>query len=146
MRKLIGGLLIVACLLPIPAKAADAVEPASCAVISVRDEDEAYINAVKYPVGSTLWLTNCIAYNATTTNGAVQGLDTVTIDVDVGRVSTNINYSGTVVSAVAGTWWSAILVPTDVVANEFSIQIKLTDENTNIYIYPLKKLHTRDAL
>jgi hypothetical protein len=41
-------------------------------------------------------------------------------------------------------WWCSITVPTNITYPY--VQVKLTDENTNSYIYPLKTINTKAQL
>jgi len=47
-------------------------------------------------------------------------------------------------SATGGAWWFLTTVPTNY-QNPY-VQIKVTDSNTNIYIYPWKIISTTDPL
>lgn len=124
--------------------AGDAVEPAAIEFVCLREESQGFASDVYFFENSTVRCTNCVLYSGTTTNSAVQGLDAVTIDVDVGNTSTNINYSGMAMVASNGTWWCDIEVPEDIPT--CYLQIKITDENTNSYIYPWKMIKTKASL
>lgn len=126
------------------ALAGDVVEPASGTVTSLRSEAQGYLSSSYYFMGSTLRLTNCVIYAGTTTNSAVQGLDGVAIELKVGTAATNVTYAGTAIVASNGTWWCDITVP-DFVTVPY-LQIKVTDENTNSYIYPWKIIRTQTSL
>jgi hypothetical protein len=125
------------------ATAGDAVEPAKGAVVCVRDEGVAYINATEYYRGTTLLLTNCVVYSGTTTN-TPQGLSNVTVTCKFGLSTTNVTFSGTVASAAAGTWWASFSVPTNWEAPY--LQVQITDENTNTFIYPWKMVRTKAGM
>lgn len=124
--------------------AGDAVAPASCTVTNLRGEAQGYISSTYYFSDSTLRLTNCVLYSGTSTNSAVQGLDAVSIELKVGTASTNITYAGEAIVASNGTWWCDITVPTFVSVPY--LQIKITDENTNSFIYPWKIIRTQTSL
>jgi len=124
--------------------AADDVSPASVTITNLREEAVGNVSEETYYEGTTLRLTNCVAFSGTTTNSAVQGLDTVTVSVDVGTSTTNRSFSGTVQAAASGTWWCDIVVP-DFVSAPY-LQVKLEDASGSIYIYPWKQLKTKDSL
>lgn len=126
-----------------PASAADAVQPASCCITNIRDEAESYISGLYYFEGTTLVLTNCHMYASTTTS-TVQRLSGVTIKVDVGTTTTNIQYTGHAISTNLGTWWVSFPVPVGLPT--VFLQTKVTDVNTNTYIYPWKMMRTKTAL
>jgi uncharacterized protein (TIGR03437 family) len=125
---------------------ADDVAPATLSITNVRDEAQAYVpnGSTYYFEGTTLRLTNCTMYAGTSTNSSAQGLDSVTIDIDVGTTSTNVNYSGTAQVASNGTYYCDITVPENL-ATAY-IQVKITDASTNVYIYPWKMIRTKDPL
>lgn len=124
----------------LPVRAADAVEPASATITNARTDKVSVIPGSFYQ-GTTLVLTN---NRALMSGGATQGLDGVTIDVNVGSVSSSSHYTGTVISAAAGTWWVRITVPTNEVLP--LLQVKLTDAATNVFIYPLRQLSAQAPL
>lgn len=127
-----------------PVAASDAVTPAQLTMNSIRDEVVGYPTDVSYFEGSTLLLTNCVMYAGTTTNSAKQGLVDVTIQVKIGTATTNQTYSGTVQVASNGTWTCTASVPTN--SGQCYLQVKITDVNTNSYIYPWKILNHKSAL
>lgn len=141
MRRI---LVIALALLAAGARAADAVAPASCTITNVRGEALEYVSDETYYEDTTLRLTNCVIYAGTSTNSAVQGLDGVTVQVSVGNTTTNIDYTATVQSAEAGSWWCDIVVPSFTPSPY--LQIKVTDASTNSYIYPWKMIRTKDSL
>jgi opacity protein-like surface antigen len=124
--------------------AADAVEPASVAVTSLRGEAILAVSQSSFFEGTTLRLTNNIAYAGTTTNSARQGLTDVTLEVRVGSLTTNAPYVGHVASATNGAWWCDIQIPTNL--SSVYLQLKLTDATTNIYIYPWKTVNIMQPL
>lgn len=127
-------------------RVAQALEPASASVISLRGEAAGKAVSVEYFYRlSTLRLTNCVAYASTNTSGAVQSLDGVTVELRLGLVATNSTaYTGTVVVASNGTWWCDITVPD---TDDTYLQLKLTDTNTaTSYIYPWKTIKTKESL
>ena len=121
--------------------AGDAVTPATCTFTSARTDTQSYVSDTEYYRGSSLLLTNCLIL---TTGGATQGLDAVTVEVRWGSTASMLCYTGTVQSAAAGTWWMSFTVPTNYEAP--NIQIKVTDSNTNSYIYPWRLVHTKQAM
>jgi hypothetical protein len=126
------------------AGAADTVEPANATITSLRDEGIGYVSTtVSYYEGSTLRFTNCVLYSGATTNTARQGLDEVTVTVDIGNTATNVEYDGVVIST-NGVWGCDVTVPTDV--SPCYMQLKITDTLGTSYIYPWKIVQTTDAL
>ena len=141
MRKMLC--LIVAGLVAVVVLAGDAVEPNSCTFTNFRGEA-----VVSVPVGTiyrstSLVFTNCVLYSGTTTNAAVQGLDGCTVQVSVGDLSTNTDYTATVTSTNLGKWGCAILIP-DMAT--FLIQVKVTDGQTNSYVYPSKSMSAEQSM
>ena len=122
-----------------PARAADAVEPASVSFNCFRGEAITAAAQSYFFESTTLRLTNCVAWSGTTTNSARQGLASVAVEVKVGTLSSNVAYSGVVEVATNGTFGCDITVPTNM-ASVF-LQIKLTDSSTNVFIYPWKVLN-----
>lgn len=135
---------IVTAALVVAAVADDDVEPASVTVTNTRgDTANAQISDTTYYEGSTLRFTNCVLYAGTDTNSSLQGLTGVTVDVDVGNATTNITYTASVTDT-NGQWSVDLTVP-DFVSATY-MQIKLTDANTNSYIYPWKRILTKDSM
>lgn len=132
------ALFVAAC-----AGAGSAVEPASCAITNVRDEAVSYASQLVFYEGNSLRLTNCVMY-ADTAGVELQMLTNVTITVSVGTTATNVDYVGTVTSASQGKWAATIVVPAFVTAPY--VQVKITDEHTNSYIYPWKGLYTTPSM
>lgn len=142
--------LILFCALAVvayPARAADAVEPASCSVTNFRGEAVTSLSAESFYMGATLLLTNCTLYAGTGTNSAKQGLDEVSIELKLGDTTLATTYTGTVAGATSnGSWWAALVVPTNSPGSPVWLQIKITDANTNSYIYPWRSLSRATAL
>ncbi len=135
------GLLVV--LVVCNASAGDAVSPGSVTnLVNTRGEDEATLSGV-YFTGTTLLFTNALCLTAA---GTTQALNAVTINFDVGNTSTNIPYTGTVYKSGATTnrWWASIEVPD--ISGSVNLQTKITDESSNVYIYPWKRLSVKDPL
>ena len=141
MRLMIAAAVALLVGLVVFAMAADAVSPQTCTFTSARTDTASYIDATEYYRGSSLLFTNCLIL---TTGGATQGLDTVTVEMRWGSTASMLCYTGTVQSAAAGTWWMSFTVPTNYEAP--NIQIKVTDSNTNSYIYPWRLVHTKQAM
>ena len=133
--------VIAVVVLAVAANAADAVEPATLTFTNTRADAQAYASSEYYYEATTLRLTNCVAQ---TTNAIAQGLDSVTVEVRVGTTVTNIAYTGTVQVATGGVWDCDVTIPSDLATTY--IQTKLTDNGTNIYIYPWKMLRTKQPL
>ena len=62
----------------------------------------------------------------------------------MGTSSTNVDYTGAAQVASNGTWHCDVVVPAFVQSPV--MQLKLTDENTNTFIYPHKKVKTKASL
>jgi hypothetical protein len=124
--------------------AADEVVPASLTITNLRDEATDFATPVEFFKGTSLRLTNCVAFAGTTTNSARQGLTDVTIEVKVGNTTTSATYSGTAQVATNGTWFCDVTVPTN--SGACSLQVKITSATTNSYIYPWKHLNRKDAI
>lgn len=135
MKKFLMAAVLAAICSVWPAHAGDAVEPNSVTFTNFRAQAVETLNVGTIYRGSTLLFTNCQVYAGTSTNAAVQGLSGVTVQVSVGDLSTNVDYTATVSSTNAGRWGCAVTVPN---MATFLLQVKLTDENTNTYIYPNK--------
>lgn len=146
-RIRIGIVAAVAAVLASAALAQSEVAPATAVITNFRGEAEGYMTPdITYFQGTTILLTNCVAYSGGSTSSAVQGLQGVTITVDVGTSTSNRTYTGTAISTNAGTWTARIVVP-DWALNP-SLQLKLTDSTagTNVYIYPWKNIKSKAAL
>lgn len=145
MKKLILAAIVAMAVSGLfPARAADAVQPASCTITNFRSETESYISGQYYFEGTTLLLTNCVMYSGTSTSSTPQGLSGVTIAVDVGTTTTNLSYAGTAISTNLGTWWASVTVPSNLPT--VYVQVKITDESTNTFIYPWKYMRTKASL
>ena len=143
MMKRLLTVAVVGLLFVWPVRAADTVEPANVTIRSVRGEAVSAISSEVFYDGSSLLFTNCVCLSDTA--GIVtQGLDTVTITLNIGSTVTNVEYDGTAGSG--NTNWSAsITVPTNITGT-INVQVKLTDATTNIYIYPWKTLAHKEAM
>ena len=124
--------------------ASDAVEPASVAVTSLRSEAVVAVSPSAFFAGTTLRLTNCVAYAGTTTNSAKQGLTDVDLEIRIGTTSSNAAYAGTAANVTNGTWWCDVTLPTNL--STVYLQLKLTDSVTNNYIYPWKVINITEPL
>ena len=116
-----------------PVSAADAVTPATITINSIRDEAQLYVSDAFYYEGCSIRFTNCVMYSGTSTNSVVQGLSQATIQVAIGNTATSAMYSGTAQIAASGTWTCDCIVPTN--SGTCYMQLKITDVNTNSYIY-----------
>ena len=126
------------------ALAGDGVAPASTNIINRRtDTGTGSISSTVFYKGSTLLFTNCYMFTA---SGATQGLDEVVVDINIGNTSSNVAYTGNVyvVSSVTNKWWRSVEIPD--ITGTMSVQIKVTDANTNIYIYPWQNLAVKSSL
>jgi hypothetical protein len=123
-----------------PGLAADTVAAANATFTNIRGEAVGTVSGSYYR-GATLNLTNCVA--CTTNAATIQGLDSVTVMVSVGNLTTNIDYTATVQVAASGTWHCTVAVP-DLAS--FSIQVKVTDSLTNSYIYPAKVMAAEQSM
>lgn len=119
------------------------VEPATVTVTNTRgDSANAAVPGIYYKE-ATLRFTNCVMFAGSSTNSARQGLDGVTITVSMGTAQTNIDYSATATDT-NGVWFCDVTVPSFVTPPY--VQVKVTDANTNTYIYPWKSLSTIDSM
>jgi len=143
MMKRLLVLTVIGLLFVWPVRAADTVEPANVTIRSVRGEAVSAISSEVFYDGSSLLFTNCVCLSDTA--GIVtQGLDTVTITLNIGSTVTNVEYSGTA-DGDNTNWWASVTVPTNITGT-ISVQVKLTDATTNIYIYPWKTLAHKEAM
>jgi len=127
-----------------PVHAADAVVPAMLTITNVRDEAMGYANDVSFFEGATLRLTNCVMYAGSSTNSARQALNSITIQVTTVNSSTSHTYAGSAQVETNGTWSCDAIVPTN--SGQLYLQVKITDVNTNVFIYPWKILNHKAAL
>ena len=137
MRTRMLGLAVIGALgFCLAAQSADAVSPISITFTNKRDEAVQTLAGRTVYQGVSLCFTNCKMY-ADSGGSTPQGLDGCTVRVSVGTLATNIDYTATVLSAPNGTWWRTVTVPA---LSTFNIQVKVTDSNTNSYIYANKVL------
>jgi hypothetical protein len=144
MRKTAWALSGLAALLVIPAlwvlaNPGDRVSPATAQVINTRGENVAALSG-SYVKTSTVIFTNCYCYDA---NSNTQGLDNVEVEITIGNASYGVTvYTATVYSVGVATnfWQLQATVPN--IAGTTQVQTKLTDENSNVFIYPLKTMST----
>lgn len=124
--------------------ASDAVEPASVSITSLRGESASLtVSAESFYQGTTILFTNCVLYSGTTTNTARQGLTDVDVELRVGTLEASTAYTATVQNT-NGQWWASITAPTNLTAA--FVQVKITDVNTNVFIYPWKTLLIQEPL
>ena len=124
---------------------ADNVAPASATFTNCRaDTVNGTISQTYYVEGTTLLMTNCVIYSGGTTSSAVQGLRGVASEIRIGDLFSSTAYTGHVISAASGTWWTSITVPTNY--SSTFLQMKLTDASTNSFIYPLRIIRTVQPL
>jgi len=141
MKKLVAVVMLGVSLIAGPVQAADAVEPPMLSFTNARSSTVSYISDTEYYRGTSLLFTNCVLQ---TTNGAIQGLDGVTIELKWGTTATNHTFVPTVQDAATGKWFLNMTVPTNWEAP--NMQIKVTDANTNSYIYPWRLIHTKASM
>ena len=101
----------------------------------------ASVQAPSYFRGTTIRLTNCIAFAA---GGATQDLTSVGIIIRAGNTATNIQVYGKPQSAVNGTFTADAILPTSGGA-VMKIQLRLTNGPT-IYIYPELEIAVEGAI
>ena len=124
-------------------QSADSVEPASVTITNIRSEAVQTISwAGTVYQATSLLFTNCVVYSDTE-GSVVQGLNGVTVQVSVGNLSTNVDYNATVMSTNAGTWYCNVTVPS---LSSYYVQVKLTDSQTNSYIYPNKTMSASQSM
>ena len=131
------------------ARAADVVSPATLSVTNFRGVAAGEIASfTEFYIGSSLLLTNCTMYTGTNSASAVQGLDAVTIQVTLGNSSiTPTELTDSSIVASNGTWWASATLPSIGSSGlHYNLQVKITDANTNSYIYPWLELKTKPAL
>jgi hypothetical protein len=128
------------------ARAADAVQPAMVTVTNWRSDTISAVSAVTYYEGATLRFTNCVVYaTGSDTNGTIQGLEDVDVDLTIGTTSTSHVYQATVDDVDDGTWSANITVPSW--TGQLYMQLKLTDAvSTNSFIYPWKTISKQAPL
>lgn len=142
MKKILILNTLVLALLLGSVRAADSVEPATITFnLSRSDTAESFVSASEYYKNASLRFTNCVLY---TTGTVVQALSDVTLELKFGTSSTNLTYTPTVTSTNLGKWTLDITVPTNFDAPY--MQMKITDVNTNSYIYPWRRIHTKASL
>jgi len=122
----------------------DVLDPPTAAVTNIRSEAVAQIPGGPYYEGTTLRLTNNLAYSGGSTSSAVQGLAGMTVEARVGDLFSSTAYTGTVQVATAGTWTVSFPIPSNYPTTY--LQTKLTDSLGNTYIYPLKIIKTAQPL
>ncbi len=144
LRKLITAAAILSVCLVYPARASDAVEPATLTITNIRAEAEGPASTAYYYKGDTLRLTNCVLLSGTSTSSAPQGLSDVTIELKVGNALTSTAYSGTAQVESNGTWGCDTTVPTN--EGRCYLQVKITDVNSNNYTYSWKEILLKDPL
>ena len=128
-----------------PARAGDAVQPASVTINSYRTEGVSTLSAQEYYIGDTLRFTNCVAWaSGTDTNGVRQGLSNVTVQVTLGTQTTGTTYTESVSDASKWLWSCDTTVPD--LTGQVYMQLRLTDENTNSFTYPWKTVQRKARL
>jgi hypothetical protein len=126
-------------------RADDPVTPSDSSPIFTRSESYGTVTNGPFYKGTTLLLTNCFV-SAGVGMSPTQGLAGVTCEVKVGNATTTwLTTTGVVQSAAAGTFYVSFTVPTNA-DNSALLQLKITDSNTNSYIYPWKTIPVRSAL
>jgi len=123
------------------AEAVDAVAPISITFTNKRDEAQQTLVGRTVYQGVSLCFTNCKMY-ADSSGTLAQGLSGCTVNLSVGTLGTNVDYTATVLSAPNGTWWRTVTVPA---LSTFNIQVKVTDTNNNSYIYANKVLSANSS-
>lgn len=148
MNRTLPALLLLLALAVYPAHAADSVEPQSITVNNLRNvASGAQASTVEFYQGASILFTNCVCYTGTNTSTAVQGLDSVAVELTLGNsTSTTRVFTATVQVASNGTWWCAATIPPGGSSFTCYAQVKLTDAATNTYIYPWLKILTKEAL
>ena len=142
MKKLI--IIIFAVLLGLCSMLVADVDPATVVVNCLRGSEVTDISSETYYTDSSLMITGTI-YNAASTNGAVQDLTDVDIEVKFGNVSQGSNiYTGTVSDATSGTFYVIGTIPTN--KSPINVQYKITDTNDVSYIYPWHNVKVKDAM
>ena len=131
------------CFLCLLASLAPAATPVSASVTNLFGEEEDYISQADYFWGTTLLLTNCIAYAGSTTSSPRQDLTGRTLQLKIGSISSNLSYTAYPSDASNGLWWASIIIPT----NWAIPKIQLTIDPTNSpIIYQPKLLKAKQPL
>ena len=139
-RYLIFGAVVLSAIIGL-VKAADTVDPATITGTNNRADSLTYFSETIFFKGASLQWTNC---SLQTTGTVVQGLSGVTIQMKWGSAGTNVTFNQVVTSTNLGKWSLLMSVPTN--WDNPSIQIKITDANTNTFIYPWRLIHVKDAM
>lgn len=143
MKKTVILAAVLALAAGLSVRASDAVEPATLVITNFRGEAIVNVSEISYYNGTSLQFSNCVLFAGASTNAARQGLEDVTVEIKIGNLSTNDTYTADSVGT-NGEWNCLVTVP------EFTgytyLQIKVTDVNTNTYIYPWKILNRKDPL
>ena len=142
--NLMALVLLVAVILSVSAQAGSSVSPAICSITNFRGEASAQAGSIPFFRGASILFTNCVVYSGGSTSSAIQQLSNVTVQVSIGQLGSAVVGTGTVASASGGSWWFTTTVPTNY-SNPF-LQVKLTDDAGNSFIYPWKTLATQDPL
>lgn len=123
------------------ARAADSVEPATLCATNNRGDNATYYTDAIFYKGASLLFTNCVLQ---TTGTVVQGLSDVSIQLKWGNATSNQVFTPSVTSTNLGKWTLNMTVPTN--WDMPSIQIKITDSQTNSFIYPWRLVHVKAAM
>ena len=148
MKRMMLWLILFTMVFVYPIMAADAVEPESVAVTNIRAEvqSDISVDGVTYYTETSLLLTNCTAFSDTS-GTATQAFDSCGVSLRFGTVSTAVTYTATIYSKEGGTsnsWWATVTTPTNTTVSY--LQVTVTDENTNSYIYPWKTARLKESL
>jgi len=138
-KLLVSGLTAIAVILAVAR--ADSVDPATITCTNNRNDTLTYLSDAIYFKGASLLWTNC---SLQTTGTVAQGLSGVTIQMKWGSASSNVTFSPVVTSTNLGKWSLNMTVPTN--WDQPAIQIKITDAQTNSFIYPWRLIHVKDAM
>lgn len=148
MRERIIALLCLIMAVSVCVAVDDAVTPASTTYDSIRGEAVTSIAGGSFYRGTTLIFTNCMCFSDTA--GVVtQGLSNVTVTLTVGNGTTSTDHTATCYDesgdGTTNVFWVSFTVPTNITSS-MSVQTKITDANTNIFIYPWKVLQHKASL
>lgn len=101
-------------------------------------------SSVEYFRGSTLILTQCVAYAGATTSAARQNLTGASVVLRIGAVEYSKVATGQVDTATSGVWSCSFTVPTNSLVS-YNIQLTVADTNATV-IYPWQSITTKEPL
>ena len=142
MKKLVMVMAAVVVAAGMAVAAADAVDPVSITCTNARTDSISYVNATEYYRGATIVWSNCVML---TTGAATQGLNLCAVEMKWGLSTTAQTFNASIGGGASSNVWNlSMTCPTNWEAPY--VQLKVTDSNTNSYIYPWMMIHTKASL